>query len=74
MPDSPNLSAPPYGQFNAATGDLELTSKESAERLAVSLRTFYRYVADGRITSRVTPGGQHRFRLQDIDALLKQAS
>lgn len=47
-----------------------LSTGESARLAGVSLRTLYRYEADGRIRSVRTPGGHRRFRRSDVEALL----
>lgn len=47
-----------------------ITAKEAAGRLGVSVRTFDRYVAKGLIEAKRTPGGQRRFASADVDKLL----
>jgi excisionase family DNA binding protein len=51
-----------------------LTQAEAADLLRVSPRTFQRYVAAGRVTALRTPGGQPRFRREDVEALLTEQS
>jgi excisionase family DNA binding protein len=44
-----------------------LTSTEVAHRLSVSNRTIARWVREGRLKPEyVTPGGQSRFRWEDV--------
>jgi len=47
-----------------------LTIAEAAKVLRVSQRTLQRYVADGKVNTRRTPGGHPRFRREDIEKLL----
>ena len=47
-----------------------ISSREAANRLGVSQATVLRAVARGTLKpSRTTPGGHHRFRLDEIEAL-----
>ncbi|MGH8590394.1 MAG: MerR family transcriptional regulator [Gammaproteobacteria bacterium] len=43
---------------------------DAARILGVSITTVRRYVEGGRLTSRRTPGGHHRFNVAQIRALL----
>lgn len=51
----------------------QLTAREAAQRLGVSVRTFDRYlgewIRDGAVTVHRTPGGHRRFDPTEIDAL-----
>jgi excisionase family DNA binding protein len=47
-----------------------LTLTEAAAYLKLSPRTLRRYVKDGKATARRLPGGDLRFRVEDLDALL----
>lgn len=44
---------------------------EAAERLGVRTWTLRRWTVAGRLPSQVTPGGHHRYREADIDALVQ---
>lgn len=50
----------------------QLTAREAADRIGVSVRTLGRYVAAGIITPARTPGGQRRFDPADVDRLLAE--
>jgi excisionase family DNA binding protein len=53
--------------------DRLLTTAEIAETLHVSAKTVQKWAREGRITpTAVTPGGQYRFRLDDVLEQLKQ--
>jgi excisionase family DNA binding protein len=48
-----------------------LTSSDVAQRLGVSNRTVARWVREGRLKPEyVTPGGQNRFRWEDVRSQL----
>lgn len=47
-----------------------LTTAEVASRLRVSVATVNRYARDGDLPAIVLPGGQRRYRVEDVDALL----
>jgi excisionase family DNA binding protein len=52
-----------------------MTTTEVAERLRVDSSTIRKWVAKGLIKATTLPGGHHRFRAEDIDAMLQgQAS
>ena len=51
-----------------------LTPREAAKVLGVSIRTLYRWEDDGLINPRRTPGGHRRYRLADIEALLGRSA
>lgn len=46
-----------------------LNAKTTADMLGVDKRTILRLARDGRIRSFRTPGGQHRFRREDVEKL-----
>jgi len=46
-----------------------LTAAQAAEMLGVDKRTVLRLARDGKLRSYRTPGGQHRFRREDVEAL-----
>lgn len=47
-----------------------LTTSEVADRLRVSVATVNRYARLGELPAIVLPGGQRRYRAEDVDALL----
>jgi excisionase family DNA binding protein len=53
---------------------VNLTPREAAKALGVSIRTLYRWEDDGLISPRRTPGGHRRYTLADIDALLGRSA
>jgi excisionase family DNA binding protein len=50
-----------------------LTTQEVAERLRVSVATVNRYARLGDLPAIVLPGGQRRYRPEDVAALLSPA-
>lgn len=51
-----------------------LTVDQAAQHLQVSRATFYRMIADGRITAYEIPGSKRkRFKLEELDAILTPA-
>lgn len=48
-----------------------LTASEAARRLTVSVKTLTRYTEDGHLPVIVLPSGHRRYRIEDVDALLK---
>lgn len=51
-----------------------LTPREAANVLGVSIRTLYRWEDDGLISPRRTPGGHRRYPLADVEALLGRSA
>ncbi|MDO3024419.1 MerR family transcriptional regulator [Mycobacteroides abscessus] len=51
-----------------------MTTSEVAERLRVDSSTIRKWVAKGLLKAVTLPGGHHRFRQEDIEALLAEAS
>lgn len=51
-----------------------LTPPQVARNWGVSVRTVYRYIADGRLKAIRLPGGQFRVRPEDAEAAIKAAS
>lgn len=51
--------------------DKLLTSSEVAKLMRVDPKTVTRWAAAGRIDSVRTPGGHHRFRESDVEAMLE---
>lgn len=49
-----------------------LTVSEAARRLGLSADTIRRYADTGLLPTLVTPTGQRRFRVEDVDALLSE--
>ena len=49
-----------------------LTTSEAAERLGVHSKTVTVWAREGRLRAYLTPGGHRRFRVEDVDALLKR--
>ena len=47
-----------------------LTTPEVAEELRVHVATITRWVRDGKLVAITLPGGRHRFRRADVEALL----
>ena len=47
-----------------------LTTSEVADRLRVSVATVNRYAREGDLAAIQLPGGQRRYRSEDVDALL----
>jgi excisionase family DNA binding protein len=47
-----------------------LKTSEVAERLRVSVATVNRYARIGALEAVALPGGQRRYRAEDVDALL----
>lgn len=62
-------------RFQDVDGEADelLTTRLAAQRLHVSEKQIYRLVADGSLRSHVF-GRRHRFRTQDLDALVAAAS
>lgn len=52
------------------TRDPLLTAAEVARWLRVDRKTISRWVINGALRSITTPGGQHRFRLSDVEDTL----
>jgi excisionase family DNA binding protein len=50
-----------------------LTAAQAATLLGVSVRTLDRYIEQGRITPKRTPGGHRRFDPADVIRLLEPA-
>lgn len=50
--------------------DKLLSPEEASAALGVSVRTLTRYVKDGRLTVKRTPGGHRRFDPEEVAALL----
>ena len=44
--------------------------KAAAEHLGISKVTLRRWIKDGRLTPKRTPGGEYRFRISELDTLL----
>jgi len=51
-----------------------LTPAEVGELFRVDPKTVTRWASSGRINSIRTPGGQHRFRESEVQALLRPAT
>ena len=51
---------------------LLLSTGPAAERLGVSSQTLRKWENDGLIRAVWTPGGNRRFRVEDLDALLAE--
>ncbi|MCC6442788.1 MAG: helix-turn-helix domain-containing protein [Armatimonadetes bacterium] len=49
-----------------------MTLKQVAEYLQVSIMTVKRYIYQGKLRTLKTPGGQHRIRRPDVEAMLKE--
>ena len=49
-----------------------LSTYEAAKRVGVHPKTLLLWAREGRITAAVTPGGHRRFRVSELDALLKR--
>lgn len=47
-----------------------LTPKQVADRFGVSVATVANWEKTGKLAAFRTPGGQRRFRLEDIEALI----
>jgi SLT domain-containing protein len=61
----------PYGDH--VPGEELLTTSELARALGLSLRSVQRYIRAGYITPELTtPGGHHRWRLDDVREQLRQ--
>lgn len=55
--------------------DVLFTTSQIAERFQVDTSTVRKWVARGLLKAVTLPGGHHRFRAEDIDAMLQgQAS
>lgn len=50
-----------------------LTTAEVAARLRVSVATVNKYAREAALPAIVLPGGQRRYRVEDVDALLAPA-
>ncbi|MBN7454273.1 MerR family transcriptional regulator [Mycobacteroides abscessus] len=50
------------------------TTSEVADRLRVDSSTIRKWVAKGLLKAVTLPGGHHRFRPEDVEALLADAS
>ncbi|QSM88763.1 helix-turn-helix DNA binding protein [Mycobacterium phage prophi91-3] len=50
------------------------TTSEVADRLRVDSSTIRKWVAKGQLKAITLPGGHHRFRLEDVEALLAETS
>lgn len=48
-----------------------LTAAEVAQRFRVTRMTIYRWADSGRLPVVLTPGGQRRFRPEDVDAFMR---
>ncbi len=46
-----------------------LTPKELAAELRVLTKTVYRWIADGKLKAKKTPGGGYRIWRKDVDAI-----
>lgn len=57
------------GQTARQAGAL-LSSGDVAAAFGVDRKTVHRWATSGRLPSAKTPGGHHRFRQSDVDALL----
>lgn len=51
-----------------------LTTAEVAERLRVSVATVNRYAREDLLAAITLPGGQRRYRAEDVEALLTPVS
>lgn len=51
-----------------------LTTAEVADRLRVSVATVNRYAREDLLAAITLPGGQRRYRAEDVDALLAPAA
>jgi len=49
-----------------------MTLKQVAEYLQVSIMTVKRYIYQGQLRTLKTPGGQHRIRKSDVEAMLRE--
>ena len=49
-----------------------LTRAQVATRLGVSTQTVYRWTREGRLPTYRGPGGQYRFLIEDIDAVIEK--
>lgn len=49
-----------------------LTRAEAARRLRVNVRTVDRWVESGHLKRYETPGGHARFKVEDVDHLLRE--
>jgi excisionase family DNA binding protein len=49
-----------------------INALSAAEYLSVSIVTLRRWVKQGRLKPKRTPGGELRFRISDLDALITQ--
>jgi excisionase family DNA binding protein len=58
-------------QERRAASDELLTSAEVAERFGVDRRTVVLWAKRGRLRALRTPGGQHRFRAEEVEKLLE---
>ncbi|HEY3095861.1 MAG TPA: helix-turn-helix domain-containing protein [Acidimicrobiia bacterium] len=58
----------------SAEQDELLTSAEVASLFGVDRRTVVLWAKRGRLPALRTPGGQHRFRADEIDRLLKSSN
>jgi excisionase family DNA binding protein len=57
------------------TRSVLLTPEQVRERLGISLRTYQRHLASGRLrASSRTPGGHRRFVQADVDAALQDTA
>lgn len=56
----------------SSTTDPLLTTRETAQRLGVSLRTIQLWVEAGKLQAARTPGGHRRIRASDVRALQEQ--
>jgi len=54
-------------------GEEMLTSSEVGAAFRVTPFTVTRWVKKGKLTSVLTPGGQHRFRASEVQALLERS-
>jgi excisionase family DNA binding protein len=59
------------GRRRGEVTDELLTSAEVAEIFGVDRRTVVLWAKRGRLNALRTPGGQHRFRADEIDTLLR---
>ena len=48
-----------------------LSTGQAAKLLGVHRSTVLRYIEEGKLRAQVLPGGQHRVRREDVEALLR---
>ena len=54
-------------------GEFLLTAKDVLERLSISRKTLYNWEKKGYLRA-IEIGGKHRYKLSDVNAILKSAS